>query len=99
MVNAPMKYTTIAAVILLSTGAVSAAPFGYQQQVGSSELDPSIWEGPAVTAQSSTASNFTLPEIGFYEKLDIDGGALFAYQGENMPSVFSGSSNYEQVME
>jgi hypothetical protein len=51
-----MKHITTAALIMLSVGVASAAPFGNQQQVGSDELDPSNREGPAMTAQPFAAS-------------------------------------------
>jgi hypothetical protein len=93
-----MKYVTIAALIVLSAGAASAAPFGYQQQVGSSELDPGIWEGPAVTAGPFTASNFNPSLFALYESVDIAGSAEFEYTGQIVPSITSGTSGYEQFM-
>lgn len=93
-----MKHVTIAALIALSAGAASAAPFGYHQQVGSSELDPGIWEGPAVTAQPFAVSNFTPSVSALYESVDIDGSAEFAYAGRKAPGGPSIASNYEQVM-
>ena len=93
-----MKQFTIAALIVLSAGAASAAPFGYQQQLGSSELDPSIWEGPAATAQPFTASNPAPSQFTLYEGMDIDGSADFAYVGQIVPSVGSGTSGYDHFM-
>ena len=94
-----MKHVTIAALIVLSAGAASAAPFGYQQQVASSELDPSIWEGLAVTAGPFTASNFDPSLFALYESVDIDGSAEFAYVGQIVPSsAASVSSGYEQLL-
>ena len=93
-----MKHVTIAALIVLSTGAASASPFSYQQQIGSSELDPSIWEGPAVAAQPFAASNFTSSQFALYESVDIEGSAEFAYTGHMVPSAVSAPSSYEQVM-
>ena len=93
-----MKHVAIAALIVLSTGAASAAPFSYQQQIGSSELDSSIWEGPAVAAQSLAASNFTPSEFALYESVDIDGSAEFAYTGHMTPSAAPAPSSYEQLM-
>ena len=94
-----MKHLTIAALIALSTSAAFAAPFSYQQQVGSSELDPSIQDGPALTAQPFTVSNVTPSEYRLFEGVDIDGSALFAYAGQVVPSASSGPSSYEQIME
>ena len=94
-----MKNVTIAALIVLSAGAASAAPFSYQQQVGSSELDPGIWDGPALTAQPFVASNLNPSEFALYESVDIEGSAQFAYAGQITPSVGSDTSNYEQIME
>lgn len=94
-----MQHITIAALIVLSAGAVSAEPFGYQQQVGSSELDPGIWEGPALSVGSFVASNLNPSEFALYESEDIDGSARFAYVGQIVPNDATGISNYEQIME
>lgn len=93
-----MKHITIAALIVLSTSAASAAPFGFQQQVGSSELDPSIWEGPALNVQAFAASDFNPSIFALYESIDIDGSAEFAYKGRMTPAGPSVTSNYEQIM-
>jgi hypothetical protein len=93
-----MKRITIAALIVLSAGAASAAPFGYQQQVESSELDPGIWEEPAVTSGPFTASNFTPSQFVLYESVDIEGSAEFAYMGQMVPSAVSATSGYEQLI-
>ena len=93
-----MKHVTIAALIVLSAGAASAAPFGYQQQVGSSELDPSIWEGLAAIAGPFTASNFDPSQFALYESVDIDGSAEFVYTGQIVPGITSVTSGYEQFM-
>jgi len=94
-----MKHVTIAAIIVLSAGAASATPFGYQQQVGSSELDPSIREGLAATAGPFTASNLNPSQFALYESVDIDGSGEFAYVGQIVPSsAASVSSGYEQLM-
>jgi hypothetical protein len=93
-----MKHVTITALIVLSAGAASAAPFGYQQQVGGSELDPSIWEGPAVTAGPFKASNFNPSLFALYESVDIDGSAEFVYTGQIVPGITSVTSGYEQFM-
>ena len=93
-----MKHVTIAALIVLSAGAASAAPFGYQQQVESSELDPGIWEEPAVTSGPFTARNFTPSQFVLYESEDIEGSAEFAYTGHITPGAVSATSGYEQLM-
>jgi hypothetical protein len=93
-----MKHLTIAALVALSTSAAFAAPFSYQQQVGS-VLDPSIQEGPALTAQLFAVSNLNPSEFKLFEGVDIDGSALFAYEGQVVPSVSSGPSSYEQIMD
>jgi len=93
-----MKQFTIAAVIVLSAGAASAEPFDFQQQTGSSELDPSIWEGTAVSVQPFTASNLNPSEFALYESVDIEGSAEFAYTGHTVPSAVSATSGYEQLM-
>ncbi len=94
-----MKHVTIAALIVLSAGAASAAPFGYQQQVGSSELDPGIWEGTAATAASFTSSSLTPSLFVLFPSADIDGSAEFAYVGQIVPSsAVSVTSSYEQAM-
>jgi hypothetical protein len=93
-----MKHLPIAALIALSTSAAFAAPFSYQQQVGSSELDPSIWDAPALTAQPFTVSNLIPSVFTSYWGVDIDGSPEFAYVGEIVPSVFAGNDNYKQVM-
>ena len=92
-----MKHLTIVGLIVLSAGTASAAPFTFQQQIGSSELDPSIWEGPATT-QAFTASNLTPSLFTLYEDMNIDGSADFAYVGQIMPTVDPGISSYDRVM-
>lgn len=94
-----MKHLTIAALIALSSSAAFAAPFSYEQQVGSSELDPSIQDAPALTAQPFTVSNLTPSVFTLDGGVDIDGGAEFVYLGQIVPSVFSGPSSYEQIMD
>ena len=94
-----MQHITIAALIVLSAGAVCAEPFGYQQQAGSSELDPGIWEGPVLTIRPFVASNITPSEFALYASEDIDGSARFAYVGQIVPSADTGISSYEQTME
>ena len=93
-----MKHIAIAGLIVLSTGAASGAPFGFQQQVGSSELDLSIWEGAAVATAPFTAGNLAPSEFVLFPGVDIEGSADVAYVGQMMPSVDSGISSYEQVM-
>jgi hypothetical protein len=94
-----MKQFTIAALIVLSSGAASAESFGFQQQIGSSELDPGIWEGAAVTVQPFTASNLNPSEFALYENEDIEGSTDFAYTGHRVPSAVSATSGYEQFMD
>ncbi|MCB1802345.1 MAG: hypothetical protein KDI82_11710 [Gammaproteobacteria bacterium] len=94
-----MKHVTIAAVAMLSVGAVSAAPFGFQQQVGSSELDPRIWEGPESATWSFTANDLVPSEFALYERVDVEGSAKFAYAGGIVPGVSSGLSSYQQIMQ
>jgi hypothetical protein len=93
-----MNHLAIAALIVLSTGAASAEPFAYQQQVGSSELDPSLWEGPALSAQPLATSDLTTTEFAMYRGVDIYGSAVFAHVGRVVPSVVTATDNYEQVM-
>lgn len=93
-----MKHFTIATLIVLSTSAASAAPFGFQQQVDSSELDPSIWEGSTLNVQPFAASDFNPSLFVLYESIDIDGSAEFAYKGRMPPAGPLVTSNYEQVM-
>ncbi|MGB5742076.1 MAG: hypothetical protein WBM65_06615 [Sedimenticolaceae bacterium] len=93
-----MKHLTIAALIVLSAGAASAAPFGYQQQVGSSELDPSIWEGTAATARTLTSSSLSPSLFVPYPGVDIDGSAEFAHMGQIVPGGASVTSGCEQAM-
>lgn len=47
-----MKNITIATALALSSSLALAAPHDYQVQVGSSELDPSIWEGPELPVRA-----------------------------------------------
>ena len=93
-----MKQFTIAALIVLSAGAASASPFGYQQQVGSSEFDPRISERPAVAATPFAASNFNPSLLALYENVDIDGSAELEYTGHIVPSINPVPSGYEQFM-
>ena len=53
------KATTLALLFGLAAGGAYAAPHGFQQQIGASELDPSIWDGGKITVNAPTAPDFT----------------------------------------
>ena len=76
-----MKQITITALIALSSSLAVAAPHEFQVQIGSSELDPSIWEGPEPVTTSFKPSHFTPSLIALYESVDIDGSKPFPFKG------------------
>jgi len=90
-----MKNEIVAGVLLVASGVVVAAPFEYQKQIGSSELDPSIWEGGAMTfAAVSPSSTKSSLEV-LYVTNNIDGAGEFPFNGEVVPSGPSRISLYE----
>jgi hypothetical protein len=86
----------IAALIVLSAGTASAAPFGYQQQIESSELDPNVWEGPALMAQALADAGPSTSGLALYESTNYDGVTDFAYVGDTVPSISSDVSGYDR---
>lgn len=90
-----MKNIAIVTAIALSSSIAIAEPHAYQQQVGSSELDPSISEGPGSITKREGSSDFTPSLIVFYENVDVDGSAEFAFVGNIEESGPSRISLYE----
>lgn len=90
-----MKNIAIATAIILSSSVALAEPHGYQLQVGSSELDPSIWDGPGHAPQPRTGQHFEPSLTAFYEEVDVEGSAAFAYVGSVEKSGPSRISLYE----
>ena len=90
-----MKKIAIATAIVMSGSIAFAAPHDYQLQVGSSELDPSIWDGPGLAPQPQIGSDFKPSLTVLYETVDIEGSANFAYVGTPEKSGPSRISLYE----
>ena len=90
-----MKNIAIATAIVLSSSIAVAEPHGYQLQVGSSELDPSIWDGPGQVSQPKSGSDFKPSLTAFYETVDVEGSADFAFTGTVEESGPSRISLYE----
>lgn len=90
-----MKNIAIVTVIALSTSVAFAEPHGYQLQVGSSELDPSIWEGPGQVSKRKTGTDFKPSLTAFYETVDVEGSTDFEYVGTVEKSGPSRISLYE----
>lgn len=76
-----MKKTLIAGVLAMASSVVGAAPFAFQTQIGSSELDPSIWDGPAMTFPTGTPSGTRSSLEVLYASHDIDGAGEFPFAG------------------
>ncbi|MGB5201448.1 MAG: hypothetical protein WBN68_18975 [Sedimenticolaceae bacterium] len=90
-----MKNIAIATAIALSSGVAFAAPHNYQLQVGSSELDPSIWEGPELVVKDFEPSKFKDSLAAVYELSDLDEGQPFPFVGTIVPSGPTRISLYE----
>ena len=90
-----MKHLTIATAIALSSSLAVAAPHGFQAQIGSSELDPSIWEGPELPVRSFEPSSTKPSLVALYESVDVDGSLPFHHVGTIEPSGPSRISLYE----
>lgn len=90
-----MNKIAIATAIALSSSVALAEPHDYQLQVGSSELDPSIWDGPGHVSQPQRGRDFKPSLTAFYETVDVEGSAEFAYVGNVQKSGPSRISLYE----
>ena len=90
-----MKKEIVAGVLLVASGVVGAAPFEYQKQIGSSELDPSIWEGGAMTFSAVLPSSTKSSLEVLYVTNNINGAGEFPFNGEVVPSGPSRISLYE----
>jgi hypothetical protein len=90
-----MKKQAMISVIALTCGTAFAAPHGYQLQVGSSELDPHIWEGPALEQRTVKSASFVDSRTALYEQADVDGDGPFHRTREVVPSGPSRISLYE----
>jgi len=89
------KATTLALLFGLAAGGAYAAPHGFQQQIGASELDPSIWEGGKITVNAPTARDFTPSVYSLYLSANVDGIAPLDFQGEIEASGPTRISLYE----
>ena len=90
-----MKNIAIATAIVLSSSVAFAAPHDYQLQVGSSELDPSISEGPEIVVKNFEPSQFKDSLAAVYELADLDGRQPFPFVGTIVPSGPTRISLYE----
>lgn len=90
-----MNNIALATAIILSSSVALAEPHDYQLQIGSSELDSSIWDGPGHAPQPQAGPDFTPSLIALYEEADVDGIAPFAFVGTIEKSGPSRISLYE----
>jgi hypothetical protein len=90
-----MKKALIAGLFAMAAGASGAAPHGFQLQIGSSELDPSIWEGPDFSFAPVIASDFTPSVDVLFSKYQVDGAGDLDFTGSIEPSGPSRISLYE----
>ncbi len=90
-----MKYTLFASAIALSCSFAIAEPHGYQLQVGSSELDPSIWEGPELAFEPVKARSRKDSRSDWFETANVDGDRSFHFVGTIVPSGPTRISLYE----
>ena len=81
-----MNRYIIAGVVLMSSQISLAEPFAFQKAVGSSELDPSIWDGPGEVVKHGAPSSFEDSRTALYRMADVDGVEPFAFEGEIEPS-------------
>ena len=81
-----MKRYMIATAVLLSSQLSLAEPFAFQKAIGSSELDPSIWEGPGEVVKRGGPSNFIDSRTAMFDSANVDGDQPFAVDGPNQPS-------------
>lgn len=94
-----MKRYIIASVVLMSSQISLAEPFDFQKAVGSSELDPSIWEGPGEVVKRGAPSDFKDALTAVYELANLDGRNPFAHEGTIEPSGPTRVSLYEAYRE
>ena len=90
-----MQRIIISAVLALSTGLAVAAPHDFELQIGTSELDPSIWEGPELQVRNFEPSHFVPSVLALYQGANIDGAGLNDFDGSNVPSGPTRISLYE----
>ena len=90
-----MKHFALMNAIALSCGVAVAAPHDYQLQIGSSELDPGIWDGPETTWQSVERSRRVDSRTALYRSADVDGDQPFHFVGRIVPSGPTRISLYE----
>jgi hypothetical protein len=90
-----MKKALLAGLIAMTTGASYAAPHGFQQQIGASELDPSIWDGPVISFTPVTRSDLTPSVDVLYASHNIDGAGDLDFTGSIAPSGPTRISLYE----
>lgn len=77
-----MKRYIIATIVAMSSQFALAEPFEFQKVVGSSELDPSIWEGPGHVVKRGGPSNFEDSLAAVYAATNLDGRQPFAFVGK-----------------
>lgn len=90
-----MQRIVISAFLALSAGLAAAAPQDFELQIGTSELDPSIWEGPEFQVRNFQPSHFVPSVIALYEEAKIDGAGLNEFEGSITPSGPTRISLYE----
>ncbi|MDJ0740071.1 MAG: hypothetical protein QNJ91_10155 [Gammaproteobacteria bacterium] len=90
-----MKTQIIAAIVAIGSQAALAEPFAFQKAVGSSELDPSIWEGPGEVVQRGEPREFVDALEAVYKATNLDGRQPFEFVGTITPSGPTRISLYE----
>lgn len=72
-----MKRIIASTALILAGSIAHAAPLGYQAQIGTSELDPSIWEGPGDVVKAKPSRDFEPSLVVIYKHANVDGNAAF----------------------
>jgi len=81
-----MKRDLIASIVMMSSQLAVAEPFAFQKAVGSSELDPSIWDGPGEVVKRGAPGNFEDSLAAVYKVTNLDGRNAFHHEGGIKPS-------------
>lgn len=90
-----MKLHILAALVAVSSQAALGEPFDFQKNIGSSELDPSIWDGPGTVVKRSGSVGFADSRAAIYAAANVDGDQPFHFEGTIEPSGPTRISLYE----
>jgi hypothetical protein len=94
-----MKKTLFAALVAMTTSASYAAPHAFQLQIGASELDPGIWQGPVLYFAPVTPGAFTPSVEVLYATHNVDGAGHSDFSGSVEPRGPGRISLYEVYRE